>query len=158
MIGTEGTIRSEAYQKALTDLGPDVEVRATPCPLFVPLAEEGWGDHPITDQIARLYLKDLLKWGTEAIILGCTHYPMLKPSLQRVVGQHIKLVDSAAAVAHDVITGHSELIDTTSGRGGSVHMQLTDASDRFLRIARTILGRDPENLEVVDIDSVDVGF
>ena len=158
VIGTEGTIRSEAYQRALADLGPGIEVRATPCPLFVPLAEEGWADHPVTEQVARLSLKDHLEWGASAIILGCTQYPMLKPSLQRVVGPQVQLVDSASAVAHDVITGHAELIDTTNGGGGSVHMQLTDASDRFLRIARTILGRDPENLEVVDIDSVDVGF
>jgi glutamate racemase len=153
VIGTEGTIRSQAYEKALSRLGREVEVRATPCPLFVPLAEEGWGDHPVTDQIAQFYLKDLLEWGAETIILGCTHYPMLTPSLQRVVGPHIRLVDSARAVADAVITEYAELIVTSSGRSGAVHIQLTDASDRFLRIAAAILGREPEHLEVVDIDS-----
>jgi len=154
VIGTEGTIRSEAYQKALSELGPTVEVSATPCPLFVPLAEEGWGDHPVTDQIARHYLQGLLDWGAEAIILGCTHYPLLRPSLQRVVGPQVLLVDSARAVADSVVTDHAELIDTTSGTPGRVHIQLTDASDRFLRIAGAILGGEPEHLAVVDIDGI----
>ena len=153
IVGTEGTIRSEAYQKALSGLGSAVELMATPCPLFVALAEEGWGDHPITDQIARHYLRPMLSWGAEAIILGCTHYPLLKPSLARVVGPGVRLVDSAHAVADAVISDCSELIDTAHGEPGTVRIELTDASDRFLRIARSILGRDPEDLVVVDIDS-----
>jgi len=151
VIGTEGTIRSAAYQTALTGLGPGVEVRALPCPLFVPLAEEGWGDHPVTDQIARHYLTPLLEWGAQTLILGCTHYPLLRPSLHRVVGPNVHLVDSASAVAEAVVTDHAELIDTSHGNRGDVHIQLTDASERFLRIATAILGREPEHLEVVDI-------
>ncbi len=152
VIGTEGTVRSAAYQTALAGLGPAVEVRALPCPLFVPLAEEGWGDHPVTDQIARHYLTPLLEWGAQTMILGCTHYPLLRPSLHRVVGPNVNLVDSASAVAEAVISDHAELIDTSHGNRGDVHIQLTDASDRFLRITNAILGRDPEHLEVVDID------
>jgi len=151
VIGTEGTIRSAAYQTALAGLGSGVEVRAEPCPLFVPLAEEGWGDHPVTDQIARHYLTSLLEWGAQTVILGCTHYPLLRPSLHRVVGPNVYLVDSASAVAEAVVTDHAELIDTSHGKQGDVHIQLTDASERFLRIAKEILGRDPEHLEVVDI-------
>ena len=151
VIGTEGTIRSAAYQTALTGLGPGVEVRALPCPLFVPLAEEGWGDHPVTDQIARHYLTPLLEWGAQTLILGCTHYPLLRPSLHRVVGPNVHLVDSASAVAEAVVTDHAELIDTSHGSRGDVHIQLTDASERFLRIATAILGREPEHLDVVDI-------
>jgi glutamate racemase len=158
VIGTEGTIRSAAYQEALAGLGAAVEVRAAACPLFVPLAEEGWGDHPVTDQIARHYLTPLLEWGAETLILGCTHYPLLTPSLERVVGPEVRLVDSASAVADAVIGDHAELIDTSAGATGDVHIQLTDASDRFLRITKAILGRDPEHLEVVDIDSVNVEF
>jgi glutamate racemase len=151
VIGTEGTIRSESYQTALAGLGPAVEVRATACPLFVPLAEEGWGDHDVTDQIAHHYLEPMLAWGVQAIILGCTHYPLLRPSLQRVVGPGVQLVDSASSVADAVLSDHSELIDTAGGVRGDVHIQLTDASERFLRITHAILGRDPEHLEVVDI-------
>jgi glutamate racemase len=154
VIGTEGTIRSGSYQGALAVIAPSLGVRATPCPLFVPLAEEGWGDHPVTDQVAELYLRPLLDWGAETIILGCTHYPLLIPSLARVAGGEVTLVDSASAVAMTVTTDHSELIDTSSGVEGDVHLQLTDASDRFLRITREILGGDPEHLEVVDLEGV----
>ena len=152
VIGTEGTIRSGAYQSALERRGPGIEVTATPCPLFVPLAEEGWGDHPVTDQIARHYLGNLLEWGVETIILGCTHYPMLKPSLERVVGPGVELVDSARAVADAVVSEHSDLIDSSADGPGTLRIQLTDASDGFLRIAAAILGSAPEGLEVVDIE------
>ena len=151
VIGTEGTIRSEAYQKTLTSHAPSVEVEAVACPLLVPLAEEGWGNHPITDQVASHYLAPLLDWGVQTVILGCTHYPLLRPSLQRVVGPDVKLVDSASAVAETVAEEHTGLISIGDAEG-AVRIQLTDASDRFLRITRAILGRDPEQLTVVDID------
>ncbi|HSL16760.1 MAG TPA: glutamate racemase [Methylomirabilota bacterium] len=151
VIGTEGTVRSGAYQRALARLAPDAEVEAAPCPLLVPLAEEGWGDHPVTDQVARTYLAPLLEWGVETVILGCTHYPLLRPSLQRVVGPGVCLVDSATAVADTVVADHLGLVSTAPG-DGTVRLELTDASDRFLRITRAILGADPGHLEVVDVD------
>jgi glutamate racemase len=150
VIGTEGTVRSGAYQSALARLAPTVEVEAAPCPLLVPLAEEGWGDHPVTDQVARHYLDPLLEWGVRTVILGCTHYPLLRPSLQRVVGPDVRLVDSATSVADTVAGDHADLVSPRDGNG-AVRLELTDASDRFLRITRAILGRDPEHLEVVDI-------
>jgi glutamate racemase len=151
VIGTEGTIRSGAYQRALQRSDHGLGVDAVACPLFVPLAEEGWGDHPVTDRVAEIYLRPLLDWGAEALILGCTHYPLLRPSLQRVAGGGVRLVDSATAVAAAVIGDYSELLDTSSGATGDVQLQLTDASDRFLRITRQVLDHDPEHLEVVDI-------
>ena len=151
VIGTEGTIRSGAYQRALASRTAAVEVEAVACPLLVPLAEEGWGDHPITDQVASLYLAPLLEWRVETVILGCTHYPLLRPSLQRVVGPNIQLVDSAGAVAETLAASHPDLL-TPVNRQGTIRIELTDASDRFLRITRAILGRDPEGLEVVDIE------
>jgi len=151
VIGTEGTVRSNAYQRALAGLAPTVEVDAVACPLFVPLAEEGWGDHPVTDEVARHYLAPLLDRGVETVILGCTHYPLLLPSLQRVVGVNVRLVDSATSVADTVASDHGDLLNS-GGHRGTVRLELTDASDRFLRITRTILGADPEHLEVIDID------
>ncbi len=151
VIGTEGTIRSAAYQQALSRLDPGVLVEAVACPLLVPLAEEGWGDHPVTDEVARLYLRPLQEWGAEILILGCTHYPLLRPSLQRVVGPEVMLIDSAQAVAAAVIGNHKDIVDASGRASAKVHIQLTDASERFLRITRTILGRDPEDLEVIDI-------
>ena len=153
VIGTEGTVRSGAYQRTLAARAPAVEVEAAACPLLVPLAEEGWGDHPVTDQVARHYLAPLLAWGAQTLILGCTHYPLLRPSLQRVVGTGVRLVDSADAVADTVAGDHADLM-AAPGAGGGVRLELTDASDRFLRITREILGGDPEHLEVVDLDRV----
>jgi len=151
VIGTEGTVRSEAYQRALRRADRRVTVEAAACPLFVPLAEEGWGDHPVTDLVAEHYLRPLLDHGIEALILGCTHYPLLRPSLERVVGQSVRLVDSATSVAATVVADWGGLMDTWAGADGIVRLQLTDASDRFLGITRRILGGDPEHLEVVDI-------
>ena len=151
VIGTEGAVRSGAYQRALERADRRLDVNAVACPLFVPLAEEGWGDHPVTDQVAEIYLRPLLDWGAEALILGCTHYPLLRPSLERVVGDGFRLVDSAGAVAAAVIHDYSALLDTSSGATGSLYLQLTDSSERFLRITRQILGRDQGHLEVVDV-------
>jgi glutamate racemase len=150
VVGTEGTIRSGSYQRALTRLDGSVEIRAAACPLFVPLAEEGWGDHPVTDQVARHYLGPLLEWGAEALILGCTHYPLLRPSLERVVGPRVRLIDSATSVADAVVADHGGRLDTTAATG-EVFVHLTDASENFLRVARAILGYSPEHLELVDV-------
>lgn len=154
LIGTEGTVASGAYQRTLARLDPTLEIRATACPLFVPLAEEGWGDHPVTDHVAEIYLRPLLDWGAEALILGCTHYPLLGPSLERVAGPGVRLVDSATSVTDTVLAEHGDLLRSHGGRDGSIRLQLTDASERFLRITRAILGADPEHLEVVDIEAV----
>jgi glutamate racemase len=153
VIGTEGTIRSDAYQSTLHRVAPDVAVRGQACPLFVPLAEEGWGDHPVTDEIARHYLEPLLEWGAEALILGCTHYPLLRPSLQRVVGPGVRLVDSASSVAEVLVNDYGHLLQTAP-HGGHVDLQLSDASEGFLRVARAILGTEPDHVQVVDIEPV----
>jgi glutamate racemase len=151
VIGTEGTVRSGAYQDALRRLDPGVVVEAAPCPLLVPLAEEGWGDHPITDQVAESYLRPLLDRGVEALILGCTHYPLLTPSLARVAGPDVRLVDSASSVTDTVVCDHGALLSDASGPEGRLRLQLTDRSERFLRIAASILGAAPEEVELVDV-------
>jgi glutamate racemase len=154
VIGTEGTVRSGAYQQALRQLDPGVIVEAAPCPLLVPLAEEGWGDHPITDQIAETYLRPLLDRGIDALILGCTHYPLLLPSLSRVAGPSVQLVDSATSVTDTVFRDHGELVSDAGSPAGRLRLQLTDRSERFLRIAGSILGAAPEAVELVDVERV----
>jgi glutamate racemase len=152
VLGTEGTIRSEAYQRALSAADPTVQVESVACTLFVPLAEEGWGDHPVTDQIAEHYLRGALERRPEAMILGCTHYPLLLPSLERVVGPSIQLVDSATSVAR-AVTGLDQWPRTPgSEHSGRVLIQLTDASDRFRRIAPAILGERLQQLELVHLE------
>src|SRR5215472_10192726 len=102
VIGTEATISSGAYTRALRALRPGIEIYSRPCPLFVPLAEEGWLDGPIPRGVAETYLASLCKSGIDTLVLGCTHYPLLRPVIGAVVGEGVTLVDSAEETARAV--------------------------------------------------------
>lgn len=151
VIGTESTIRSDAYAAALHRWRPELVVESRACPLLVPLVEEGWHDDPITEEVARRYLAPLLDAGIDTLVLGCTHYPLLEPLLQRVAGPEVRLVDSADAVAREV--------EGALGRPGPAgpdgapvhHLFVTDASSGFARFAHRILGREDIPLEWVDV-------
>jgi glutamate racemase len=99
VIGTAGTIASDAYNRAIQALAPGVQVVQRACPLFVPLVEEGWFDHAATQLVAADYLRELREACVRSLVLGCTHYPLLKPLLQRVMGPEVKLIDSGEATA-----------------------------------------------------------
>src|SRR5208282_3806597 len=102
-IGTEATIGSHAYRRALEARG--VAVREKACPLFVPLVEEGWVEHPVTEQVAKIYLSEAFSGDAgeaDVLVLGCTHYPLIKPLLRRIAPEHIAIVDSAESTAQDV--------------------------------------------------------
>src|ERR1039458_7623389 len=106
VIGTEATVSSHAYRKALEERG--VEAREKACPLLVPLVEEGWVEHSVTEEVARIYLSEAFADGfhdADALVLGCTHYPLLKPLLHRVAPQHVSIVDSAESTARVVLRG-----------------------------------------------------
>jgi len=149
VIGTESTIASGAYPRALKALRPSLEVLLQPCPLFVPLAEEGWFDHPVTREVARIYLEPLVAAGIDTLVLGCTHYPLLIPAIAEVVGERVLLVDSGRVVAEEVAT---RLGATATGApAGSTRILVTDAAPRFLRLARFILGEGVASLELVDL-------
>ncbi len=103
VIGTDATIGSHAYRRALE--ARSVAVREKACPLFVPLVEEGWVEHPVTEQVARIYLSEAFSGDArdaDVLVLGCTHYPLIKPLLRRVAPEHITIVDSAESTAEDV--------------------------------------------------------
>ena len=102
VIGTPSTIKSGAYSKAIHDVDPNLKVFSKACPLFVPLAEEGWHSGEITRKIIEAYLGDLLKKDIDVMILGCTHYPLLKSAIKDVVGGDILLVDSAEETAEEI--------------------------------------------------------
>ena len=102
VIGTEGTIKSGAYQKAIKLIKPNIEVIAKPCPLFVPIVEEGLVDHEIAKVAARYYLEDMVKTGIESLVLGCTHYPLLKNVISETVGENIKIVDASMHIHKEV--------------------------------------------------------
>jgi len=149
VVGTESTVASGAYRRALTALRPELAVSARACPLFVPLAEEGWLDHPVTHDVARIYLAPFAEEGIDTLILGCTHYPLLRPAIQAAVGAGVELVDSGPAVAAEVeaLLASRDL----AGSSGGVRLQVTDGAARFSRIARVILGTHAADLELVDL-------
>src|SRR5262249_53970557 len=99
VIGTAGTIKSGAYERAIRDLNPDILVTPRACPLFVPLVEEGWIEHDATRLVAREYLEPMLAAEIDTLVLGCTHYPLLKPLLRDVLGDNVRLIDSAEETA-----------------------------------------------------------
>jgi glutamate racemase len=150
VIGTEATVRSGAYTDALHALRPEIEVVSAACPLFVPLVEEGWFDDPLSEAIARRYLEPLLAEGIDSLVLGCTHYPLLAPLIARVVGADVKLVDSAETVAARVAFELERRDALAAGSRGEDHLFVTDDTERFERLARSILGREAR-LELIDI-------
>ena len=112
VIGTEGTIRSSAYAKAIKRMNPEIEVITRACPLFVPLAEEGWVDNDVARLAARMYLQGLNEQGVDTLVLGCTHYPLLKGIISEVMGERVTLVDSAeetALTVADILRNSSSL-------------------------------------------------
>jgi glutamate racemase len=150
VIGTESTIASGAYHRALLAQRADLEVLAQPCPLFVPLAEEGWFDHPVTREIARIYLAPLAAAPIDTLILGCTHYPLLSGAIAAAVGADVTLVDSASSVAAEVVA----LLDEhglRSSDGGGLSVLVTDAAAHVQRIAELIMQQHHTPLELVDL-------
>ena len=143
VLGTSTTVASGAYQRALARQGPrGTRVFAAACPLFVPLIEEGWAGARVTGEIARRYLAPLRAARVDTVILGCTHYPILKPALGRVLGPRVALVDSAEAVARALqgLLGERGLL-RRPGRTGTERFFLTDVGGSFRRVAARFLGR-----------------
>jgi glutamate racemase len=151
VIGTPGTIRSGAYQTALQRLAPEAKVSAAACALFVPFAEEGWvaGDIPLG--VARRYLTPLREAGVDTLVLGCTHYPLLKAVIAEAMGSGVSLVDSAGAVA----SAAAELLESRAllapqGSGGERYF-VTDLPTQFGVLAERFLGRAVSEPDVVDL-------
>ncbi len=152
VIGTAGTIASGAYERAITALRPDARVFAQPCPLFVPLVEEGWFDHPAAELIAREYLEPLKAAAVDVLVLGCTHYPLLKPLLARVMGSHVTLVDSAQETATAVaaeLEAHGLLAEE---KGSHEHrFVVSDDEPHFRKVGARFLGGKIKQVEVVPL-------
>lgn len=151
VIATEATVRSDAYPRALREVRPDLEIHSKACPLFVPLVEEGWHDDPVTEQVAERYLRSLLDQGIDTLVLGCTHYPLLVPVLQRVAGPDVTLVDSADTVAEVVAAGLAERHLEATRPEPSHRLCVTDAGESFHRLAGRILGDPGVPLEWVEV-------
>jgi glutamate racemase len=146
VIGTEATICSHAYRDALAKL--KVESHEKACPLLVPLVEEGWTGHAVTDEIARTYLAEAFADGfssSDVLLLGCTHYPLLKPVLQRVVPKGVTLVDSAESTAHAVAkilkSGGESAHPRSQSKSPKIKFFVTDSAQKFQRLGKLFLGQ-----------------
>lgn len=152
VIGTTGTINSGRYQATIHGLAPDARVSTQPCPLFVPLAEEGWTDGAVPEHVAAAYLGDLCAKGIDTLVLGCTHYPLLKDVIARTAGPAITLVDSAEATAESVADVLAERGDANPGAArGTQSFLVTDAPESFARVGKHFLSREITEVEWVDI-------
>ena len=149
VIGTTGTINSGAYTRAIGALSAGALVTASACPLFVPLVEEGWVDHPATRMVAETYLTPMRDAGVDTLVLGCTHYPLLAPIIGAVVGSGVTLVDSAAETAlalRDVLDAQS--IAASGAAGGLAHRFVaTDAPAAFRRVGQRFIGPALDRIE-----------
>jgi glutamate racemase len=150
VIGTTGTIASGAYERAIQRLAPGTEVIAQACPLLVPLVEEGWFDHAATRMIAETYLAPMQRRGIGTLVLGCTHYPLLKPLLSRILGPEVRLVDSGEATAdalRDVLQARG--LEAAAGAAVSHRFAVSDDPRRFIEIGARFLGERLSEVEVV---------
>ena len=143
VIGTRATIKSGAYERALLALNPAIRVTARACPLLVPLIEEGRLESSITDAVLMEYLQPLLDDDIDTLVLGCTHYPLLRPAIARLLGDAVKLVDAAENCANAVAQLLAqEQLDAPRDGAGRLQVALTDPADSFLEIAREALQLD----------------
>jgi glutamate racemase len=152
IIGTPATINSNAYARAIHLLDKEAKVFSQACPLFVPLVEEGWFDHPATRLIAQEYLKPVIAEQIDTLVLGCTHYPLLKPLLQDILGKGITLIDSAEAmadIAADLIDEQN--IGNKNGSPPEYVFYVSDLPYRFQTIGERFLGRTLGRLELVSL-------
>ncbi|REJ75736.1 MAG: glutamate racemase [Acidobacteria bacterium] len=161
VIATEATVSSNAYADSIHAASSTAEVFQSACPLFVPLAEENWVDEPETRSIAERYLKGVRDFDPQALVLGCTHYPILRDVIQKAVGADVALIDSGEATAEEV---ENLLKDKALANPDQIsynrerslcddldHFYVTDAADRFARVAERFLGAVPTKLEAIEV-------
>lgn len=145
VIGTSSTIASGAYPAAIGRILPEAMVTVAACPLFVPLVEEGWLTGEVPKLAAKKYLAPLLEARVDTILLGCTHYPLLREVLSEVAGENINIIDSAKATAAEV----GKICRPTAG--GQSRFFATDLSEHFIKVASLFLGEESDKFELVDL-------
>ena len=152
VIGTAGTIKSRAYEREIRNLLPDVQVTAQACALFVPLVEEGWLDSEVTRAVARNYLAPIVSAEVDTLVLGCTHYPLMKTVIGNVVGREVRLIDSAhetARQAGEVLRARG--LDNETPDGARYRFIASDAPDTFLSLGQRFLGSPIDRVETLTL-------
>ena len=165
VIATEATIASRAYSEAIRKASDSAEIIEMACPLFVSLAEENWTKEPETRSIALKYLNVIIESEVDALVLGCTHYPILREVIQETVGEKVALIDSGEATAEEVrqLLEDKNLSNKNPPRRETTrrlcddldHFYVTDAAERFARVAERFLGVKPAKLEAIEVYGVD---
>jgi glutamate racemase len=170
VLGTEATVSSHAYRRALEARKVKIKVREKACPLFVPLIEEGWLEHPVTEQVARIYLSEAFSddapdgdaRDADVLVLGCTHYPLIKPLLRRIAPEHVTIVDSAESTADAVAQQLERQLNleplTLSAQAESARERVsklrffaTDSAEKFRKMGTRFLGLPVEDVVHVDL-------
>ncbi len=152
VIGTQATICSNAYACAINELDADIEVISQACPLFVPLAEEGFVNHPATKLVAEHYLADLRKENIDTLVLGCTHYPILRQVIGETVGSGIRIIDSAEAVAlktSELLTESAML--NRSQKASVPHLLVSDLPQKFSNLYQLFMGSEQPDVDLVEV-------
>jgi glutamate racemase len=155
VIATDATFQSHAYAAACGKLGMRALEKA--CPLLVPLVEEGWTDHPVTAEVLRIYLAELIAESAalgmkpDALILGCTHYPLLRPLIERTVPEGMRVIDSAESVADEVVRLLGDDAGGTMLDGARMRFFATDSVEKFERLGSGFLGRPVRDVRLVDL-------
>lgn len=155
VIGTDATIRSAMYEKIIQGIDPEAEVLGKACPLFVPLVEEGFAKHKVTEDIIDFYLASFLKTDIDSLILGCTHYPLLRSKIREYVGGRITLVNPAYETAIDLKKVLERCYMENKGEGqrhASYEFYVSDAADKFKQFANSILPYDIETTKQINIE------
>ncbi|MGB7604862.1 MAG: glutamate racemase [Lutisporaceae bacterium] len=153
IIGTEGTVSSGAYEKEINIINNDVKIVLKACPLFVPIAEEGWQDTEIANLTAREYLTDLKEKGIDALVMACTHYPLLEKTIAQVMGKDIMLVNPAFETAKSLKHVLNELgIQSKGGRKTEYEFYVSDNPVKFKKVGENFLSKPISHVEKIDIE------
>ena len=156
VIGTEATIRSEMYTRLMQQMDPEVSVIGKACPLFVPLVEEGFAKHRITEEVIDIYLKSMKKSDIDTMILGCTHYPLLRSRIREYMGEQVHIVNPAYETAMDLkkilVSGKIENGMNAVGEHATYSFFVSDAADKFMQFANSILPYDIETTKQINIE------
>ena len=151
VIGTEGTVNSKAYDKEIKKIDNEIKIVSKACPLFVPIIEEGWADTEVAHLTAKEYLKELLEQDIDSLVLGCTHYPILKKTIGDIVGENIKLVNPAKETAKDLSTILKQQNILRDKSDATYEYYVSDIPEKFISIGQQFIKRDMDDVEKIDI-------
>lgn len=155
VIGTRATISNKAYSRAINEINSAIEVFEKACPLFVPLAEEGWIKHKATYEIAEEYLRELREKEIDTLVLGCTHYPILSEVIQKVMGEKVQLIDSGVASSEVVREELRRIgLETNSAVPGNAFFYVSDIPTTFKQVAELFLGKEIKEVVKVDVSEL----